>query len=100
MSLRNLTDVEQEYSRTQEAVVGDGHQDMLVSVCACAPSNPRITIDDDEEMLPAEDFLCSDDDTNEKYLSRDAIKSEMQTLVESASLRKRRRKKRNKSIDA
>uniref|UniRef100_F6WAE9 Uncharacterized protein n=2 Tax=Ciona intestinalis TaxID=7719 RepID=F6WAE9_CIOIN len=77
-----------------EEVLSDCAQDLLVSMRASAPQNVRIVIAVDEDILPAEDFLCDDDDDNDEYLSREAIQNTMRELTETATMRKKRRRQR------
>uniref|UniRef100_H2YHY4 Uncharacterized protein n=1 Tax=Ciona savignyi TaxID=51511 RepID=H2YHY4_CIOSA len=87
-------DLNPEQDLVLEEVTGDNAQDALASIQAGAPNNVRIVISVDEDILPAEDFLCDDDDDNDQYRSRDQIKNEMTELSESATIRKKRKRQR------
>lgn len=67
----------------------------LVNVICCAAGNTRICIADEEDMLLREDFFNDDEDSNDQYLSREAIKNLVRQCAEQQAMtnKKRRSKK-------
>lgn len=94
--LKELQTMMDDYRHTKEDLLNefptDEGQELLVVATSRAPGNTRVCIADEDDMILTEDFFGDDDDTNDKYLSREVIKKTMLQFTENQTTRKKRRR--------
>ncbi|XP_039272012.2 uncharacterized protein LOC120346363 [Styela clava] len=94
--LKELQIMAETFRQTKEDLLAEfpteEGQELLVTATSSAPGNTRVCIADEDDLLMTEDFFGDDDDTNDKYLSREAIKKSMLQFTENQTSRKKKRR--------